>query len=157
MKQSIALALLLALAWAAQAQNLDPNATLTRAVIQFTTPRDIDNSDISAEVSLTLGPPIGLVANSKLTVHPGRSDYINLTLPPAKVTRKDLAGAVLLIRFIPRGGRERWIFDYKVRLGFSDGQWAYDDRVQKVLLDRDHPVETDHLGAGLQAARRGTL
>ncbi|MBV9999516.1 MAG: hypothetical protein JO015_10435, partial [Verrucomicrobia bacterium] len=46
--------------------------------------------------------------------------------------------------------------DYKVRLGFSDGQWAYDDRIQKVFLDREHPVETDRLGAGLQASRGGT-
>jgi hypothetical protein len=157
MKTLTASALLLAVACAAQAQNLDPNATLTQAVIQFTTPRDIENSDVSAEVSLTLGPPTGLVANSKLTVHPGRSGYLKLALPPGKVTRRDLAQAVLLIRFMPHPGRERWIFDYKVRLGFSDGQWAYDDRLQKVFLDRDHPVETDRLGAGLQGARAGTL
>jgi hypothetical protein len=157
MKRLIASALLLAVAFTAQAQNLDPNATLTQALIQFTTPRDVENSDVSAEVSLTLGPPTGLVANSKLTVRPGRSEYLKLALPPGKVTRKGLAQAVLLIRFVPHPGRERWIFDYKVRLGFSDGQWAYDDRIQKVFLDRDHPVETDRLGAGLQGVRGGTL
>ena len=124
MKPLIALAVLLALACAAHAQAWDPNATLTRAVIQFNTPRDVENADVSAEVSLALGPPSGRVANSRLTVHPGRSDYLNLTLPPGKITRKDLSTAVLSIRFVPRGGRERWIFDYKVRLGFSDGQWA---------------------------------
>lgn len=155
MKQLIASALLLAVACTAQAQNLDPNAVLTQALIQFTTPRDVENSDVSAEVSLTLGPPTGLAANSKLTVRPGRSDYFKLALPSGKVTRKDLAQAVLLIRFVPHPGRERWIFDYKVRLGFSDGQWAYDDRIQKVLLDRDHPVEIDRLGVGLQGARGG--
>jgi hypothetical protein len=155
-KPLIALACLLAVVCTAQAQNLDPNATLTQAVIQFTTPRDVENSDVSAEVSLTLGPPTGLVTNSKLTVRPGRSDYLKLTLPAGKVTRKDLSQAVLLIRFVPHSGRERWIFDYKVRLGFRDGQCAYVDRIQKVLLDRDHPVETDRLGVGLQASRGGT-
>ncbi|MBV9998269.1 MAG: hypothetical protein JO015_04055 [Verrucomicrobia bacterium] len=156
MKPLIALVCLLAAGYTAQAQNLDPNATLTQAMIQFTTPRDVENSDVAAEVSLTLGPPAGLVASSRLTVHPGPSDYLKLALPPGKVTRKDLAQAVLLIRFAPHPGRERWIFDYKVRLGFSDGQWAYDDRIQKVFLDREHPVETDRLGAGLQASRGGT-
>jgi hypothetical protein len=156
MKPLIASALLLAVACAAQAQNLDPNATLTQAVIQFTTPRDVENSDVSAEVSLTLGPPTGSAATSKLTLRPGRSDYLKLALPPGRITRKDLAQAVLLIRFVPHPGRERWIFDYKVRLGFSDGQWAYDDSIQKVLLERDHPVETDRLGAGLLGARGGT-
>lgn len=156
MKPLIALVCLLAAGYTAQAQNLNPDAALTQAMIQFTTPRDVENSDVSAEVSLTLGPPAGLVANSKLTVRPGRSDYLRLTLPPGKVTRKDLGQAVLLIHFVPQPGRERWIFDYKVRLGFSDGQWAYDDRIQKVLLDRDHPVETDRLGVGLQVSRGGT-
>ena len=149
MKQLIALACLLALGCAVQAQNLDPNATLTQAVIQFTTPPDVQNSDISTEVSLTLGPPTGLAATSRLALRPGRSDFLRLALPASRVTRKDLAQAVLLIRFVPNAGRERWIFDYKLRLGFSDGQWAYDDRVQKVFLDRDHPVETDRLGIGL--------
>ena len=155
MKQLIPLAVLLALVCAAHAQNLDPNATLTRAMIQFNTPRDVENADVWAEVSLALGPSSGLAATTRLTVRPGRSDYLNLTLPSGRITRKDLSAAVLSIRFVPRGGRERWIFDYKVRLGFSDGQWAFDDRVQKVLLDRDHPVETDQFGAGLQGARRG--
>lgn len=157
MKQLIALAWLLALACAAQAQNLDPNATLIQALIQFTTPPDVANSDVSVQVSLTFGPPTSLVASSTLTVRPGRSDFLKLALPPGKVTRRALADAVLLIRFVPQPGRERWIFDYKVRLGFSDGQWAYDDRIQKVLLDRDHPVETDRLGAGLQGSRGRAL
>lgn len=155
MKTFFALSFLLAVACAAHAQKLDPNAALTGVTIQFTTPRDIENSDVSAEVSLTVGSPSATVARSTVTVRPGRSDELNLALQPRKVTRNGLSGAVLFIRFLPpKGpGRERWIFDYKVRLAFSDGQWAYDDRVQKVLLDRDHPVEADRIGAGLMGAR----
>jgi hypothetical protein len=68
MKTLTASALLLAVACAAHSQNLDPNAYLTQAVIQFTTTRDIENYDVSADVRLTLGPQTGLVANKKLSV-----------------------------------------------------------------------------------------
>jgi hypothetical protein len=153
---SIALSLLLAVASAAQAQKLDLNATLDKATIRFNTPRDLVNADVSAQVSITLGSPSGTpVAMSKVTVHPGRSDDLSFTLQPRKVTRKEFSRAALFIQFLPREspGRERWIFSYNVRLMFSDGQWAYDDRVQKVLLDRDHLVEDDAIGAGLKGVR----
>ncbi|MBV9489635.1 MAG: hypothetical protein JO069_07925 [Verrucomicrobia bacterium] len=156
MKTFIALSFLLAVACAALAQKLDPNATLTQVTIQFTTPRDLDDSDVSADVSLTIGLPPVTVARSTFVLRPGRSNDLALALSQGKkITRKELSDAVLFIRFLPpKGpGRDRWIFDYKVRLGFSDGRWAYDDRMEKVLLDRDRPVESDNIGAGLKGVR----
>ncbi|HEY0791496.1 MAG TPA: hypothetical protein VGD78_10575 [Chthoniobacterales bacterium] len=155
-KSLFALSFLLAVACAARAQKLDPNATLEKATIRFNTPRDLENADVAAQVSITVGLASGTpVAMSKITVHPGQSDDVSLALQPRKVTRRDFSRAVLFIQFLPREspGRERWIFNYNVRLMFSDGRWGYDDRVQKVLLDRDHAVEDDAIGLGLKGGR----
>jgi hypothetical protein len=151
MRILIAIVALLTIAYAAQAQNPDPNATLTKASIQFDTPPDVDNSEVSAVVSITAGPPPGLVvATSPVVASHAKSEEVNLGLKSDKVTRKQLSDAVVFIQFVPEGSpsRDRWIFGYTMRLTFSDGQEFCVRRAKNVLLDRQNRTEVQNLCVG---------
>jgi hypothetical protein len=147
-KQLIVIVALLSIAYGAGAQTLDENATLTKATIQFETPSDVENSEVSGTVNFTAGQPSSVVvASTPVEVNKGKSDKLNLRLVSDKITRKESSDGVLFIQFQPKdnSGRDRWIFTYTLELTFSDGKNCYMTVVKKILLDRENSTEAEKL------------
>jgi hypothetical protein len=164
MKKLASITLLLVMASLAQAQDElpspdatpDMDAVLTRVMIEFDTPPDVQNGDASVELTLTRGDPTGgpFIATGKAPVKTGHSDWINLDLAAKGLKRKDLSNAALLIRFRPNPSRQRWIFTYRVRFNYSDGLWSLHSEIKKTLLEPTWDVETENVGTkGLESWR----
>jgi hypothetical protein len=152
MKERIVImALVLSAAASASADKLNPKSTLTKATLAITTYEGTNNSEIKAAVTLAESenklqdPVAGAVpgTGANAVVKGGDTEEFDLALKKERITPNDLSHAVLFIAF-PKGqnpARDRWIFNYKLELTFSDGRKYESDSRKKVLLDEQNPSE----------------
>ena len=136
------LTVLLGITSKVSAQNND--AKLTKVTITFVTHNDNKDHDtrlnvgIKSKVNLFLSKDIASGSNvggDMEFVDPSTHSF-DLTLNSSTIKVSDLTAPFISIDVQPNG-HDRWIFDYTLKLTFSDGN-SYSSKSQGVILDQDN-------------------
>ncbi len=128
----------------AQVNAQNENAKLTKVTITFRTHNDNKDHDtklyvkIKSKVNLFLSKDVAFgneLGGDMEFVDPSNHSF-DLTLNSSTIKVSDLTAPFISIDVQPNGN-DRWIFDYSIRLEFSDGN-AYSSESQGVILDQDN-------------------
>lgn len=117
---------------------------MSKVSITFTTHND--NKDHNTKLNVTISTKVNLFLSRDIAsgnavggdmefVDPSTHTF-DLTLNSSDIKVADLTAPFVSIDIQPKG-HDRWIFDYVVKLTFSDGS-TYSTKSQGVILDQDN-------------------